>query len=97
MNEVKKQEVVVNFPQDFKGGSYANNMMVHHSKDEFVMDFIMLSPPSGMVVSRVISSPAQMKRVMHALQENIAKYEQKFGSIENYEIPQGDIGFATKQ
>lgn len=97
MNEVKKQEIAVNFPPDFRGGSYANNMMVHHSKEEFVMDFIMLSPPSGMVVSRVISSPAQIKRIMNALQENISKYEQKFGKIENFDLHQGDIGFATKQ
>jgi hypothetical protein len=34
-----------------------------------------------------------MKRVVAALNENIAKYEQKFGEIETAEAPTMNIGF----
>ena len=82
MDQNKKQEIKVNFPPDFKGGAYANNMMVSHSKNEFVMDYIMLHQPVGVVTSRVITSPSQMKRIISALQDNLKKYEQKFGEIQ---------------
>ena len=79
--ENKKQEIKVNFPQDFKGGFYANNMVVTHTKNEFIVDFIMLAHPIGIVGSRVITSPEQAKLIIEALKENVSKYEKKFGEI----------------
>lgn len=81
MSDVKK-EVKVNFPEQLQGGVYANNMIVRHTKEEFVMDFIMVALPAGAVTARVIISPGHMKRVINALQDNIKKYEQAFGTIE---------------
>jgi hypothetical protein len=81
MSEGKK-EVKVNFPERLHGGAYANSMMVRHTREEFVMDFLMVAPPAGAVTARVIISPGHMKRVIAALQENMAKYEQSFGQIE---------------
>lgn len=81
MSDVKK-EMKVNFPEQLQGGVYANNMIVRHTKEEFVMDFIMVAPPAGAVTARVIISPGHMKRVINALQDNIKKYEQAFGTIE---------------
>ena len=37
--------------------------------------------------------PGHMKRVVAALNENIAKYEQKFGEIETAEAPKVNMGF----
>ena len=88
-----KKEIKVNFPQQLQGGAYANNMLVIHTKEEFVMDFLMVAPPTGAVTARVIISPGHMKRIIAALQENVKKYEQKFGSIAAAEEPQGTIGF----
>lgn len=81
MSDVKK-EMKINFPEQLQGGVYANNMIVRHTKEEFVMDFIMVAPPAGAVTARVIISPGHMKRVINALQDNIKKYEQAFGTIE---------------
>ncbi len=81
MSDVKK-EVKINFPEQLQGGVYANNMIVRHTKEEFVMDFFMVAPPAGAVTARVIISPGHMKRVINALQDNIKKYEQAFGTIE---------------
>jgi hypothetical protein len=87
------QEIKVNFPQQLQGGVYSNNLVVSHSKEEFIMDFIMISPPSGSVTARVIISPGHMKRIISALGENVNKYEDKFGKIEKAEEPGGKVGF----
>ena len=89
----QKQEIKVNFPEKLHGGVYANNMIVTHTKEEFVMDYLMVVPPAGAVTARIIVSPGHMKRVVAALNENIAKYEQKFGEIETAEAPTMNMGF----
>lgn len=90
-NEPK--EIKVNFPEKIRGGVYANNMFVSHTKEEFIMDFIMIAPPTGSVNARIIISPGHMKRIIKALQINVKKYEEKFGAIKEAEEPKGKIGF----
>jgi len=70
-------------------GVYSNLMMVTHRKEEFVLDYLFVHPqrgPSGQSVanlrSRVITSPEHVKRILRALQENVRRYESKFGEIE---------------
>ena len=38
--------------------------------------------PKGRVRSRIILSPQHMKRLVNALQENIQRYEEAYGSID---------------
>ncbi len=90
-----KKEIKVTFPPHLHGGVYANSMMVAHSKEEFIMDFLMVAPPEGAVTARVVISPGHMKRVLAALRDNIRKYEDQFGPIEEAEGPPGDIGFVN--
>lgn len=52
-----------------------------HTREEFVMDFMMIAPPAGAVTARVIISPRHMKRVISTLQGNLKKYEDKFGKV----------------
>ncbi len=89
----QQQEIKVNFPPHLQGGVYSNNMVVAHSREEFVMDFVMLVPPVGTVMSRVIISPGHMKRMIGALQDNVKKYESRFGTIQVAEEPKGNVGF----
>lgn len=89
-----KQEVKVVFPENLRGGVYANNMMVAHTKEEFILDFMMISPPVGSVTARVVISPGHMKRMVSALKLNLEKYESKFGKLaEAAEPPKSQIGF----
>ncbi len=88
-NETKG--IRVDFPKELIGGAYSNNMAVTHTKEEFVMDFLMIMPPSGAVTSRVIVSPGHIKRIVQALHENIQRYEDEFGNIQTSEISMGDI------
>ena len=89
----EKQEIKVNFPEKLQGGVYANNMIVTHTREEFVMDYLMVVPPAGAVTARIIVSPGHMKRIVAALNENMQKYEQKFGTIVIAEEPKVDVGY----
>lgn len=90
--EVK--EIKVSFPRELQGGAYANHMVVTHTKEEFILDFVMVAPPTGAVTARVIVSPGHMKRILEALRDNVSKYEKAFGSIQVAEEPKGTIGFS---
>ena len=85
------KEIKINFPEKIQAGVYANNMVVGHTKEEFILDFIMVSPPVGTVTARVIVSPGHMKRVLEALRDNVSKYESAFGPIEIAEEPRGRV------
>ncbi len=65
-------------------GMYVNMAMVNHNETEFVIDFIYVQPqvPKAVVRARVINSPKHLKRLMHALQDNLAKYEAQYGKID---------------
>ena len=65
-------------------GVYANMAMLNHNETEFVIDFIYVQPqaPKAVVRARVINSPKHMKRLLLALQDNVAKYEAQFGKID---------------
>jgi hypothetical protein len=65
-------------------GVYSNLVVINHSEHEFVLDFAYLQPanPVAKVRARVISSPRHTKRLIAALQKNIARYEERYGVIE---------------
>lgn len=89
----EKQELQIKIKDEDLKGAYSNLMRVSHSKEEFILDFFVVSPPSGALASRVIVNPSHFKRMIGAFQENLEKYEGKFGKIECPETPQEKIGF----
>jgi hypothetical protein len=68
-------------------GRYSNFMLVNHNENEFVMDFayVLPGPPRARVISRIILSPKHMKRVVATLQQNLDKFEARFGEIQPLE------------
>ena len=91
------QKIQIAIPDNMKGGVYSNLMQIQHTREEFILTFVMVSPPTGTVTARVIMSPGHIKRTIAALEENVKKYEDKFGSIKQAEEPhgKGSIGFKT--
>ena len=70
-------------------GVYSNLMMISHRKEEFILDFLFLQPQRSSKTaavaslrSRVIASPEHTKRILRALQENIRRYEESYGPIQ---------------
>lgn len=89
------KEIPIAFPEHLKGGVYCNNLIVSHTKEEFIMDFMMIAPPASTVTARVIMSPGHMKRTVAALKSNLERYEKKIGIISEAPEPstKGSIGF----
>lgn len=82
--KAQSAQIAIQLDDDMAQGMYSNLMMVNHNENEFVLDFIFLQPqsPKAKVRARIIASPKHIKRLQQALQENIAKYESRFGAIE---------------
>lgn len=70
-------------------GIYSNLAGIAHSEMEFIMDFLFLYPnqPKAKLKARIIATPAHAKRFLAALSENIKKYEDRFGIIEEKSAP----------
>jgi hypothetical protein len=65
-------------------GQYANLALINHNDAEFTLDFVYVQPqqPRGRVHSRIITSPRHMKRLLAAIQDNVDRYEARFGTIQ---------------
>ena len=97
MNQEKpqqKKEIKIKIADNEIKGAYANFMRVVHNKEEFVLDFANIVPPTGIITARIITSPGHLKRIIKALENNLKLYEEKFGKIEEAEAPKKEeIGF----
>src|SRR3990167_4476887 len=89
----KEVKVEIQVDEEIAQGIYTNLAAINHSENEFIFDFIFLQPqsPKAKVRSRLILSPKHAKRFLNALQENIRRYEDKFGKIEESNGPTADI------
>jgi hypothetical protein len=76
-------ELNIELKEDVALGVYSNLAVITHSASEFIIDFVSMLPAMSKapVVSRVILTPENAKRLMSALQENVLKYETAHGII----------------
>ena len=83
-------QINIELPDNLAEGVYANLVMIAHSPEEFVLDFIRVMPgvPKARVKSRIVVTPAHAKRLLHAMADNIARYERAYGEIEEH-VPPG--------
>ncbi|HNC72874.1 MAG TPA: DUF3467 domain-containing protein, partial [Chitinophagales bacterium] len=77
-NNNNQNQINIELPEDIADGEYANLAIITHSNQEFVVDFVRLTPgvPKAKVKSRIILTPQHAKRLMMALGENVRKFEQ---------------------
>ena len=80
----EQKQLSINIAPDKAQGVFANLALIAHTPTEFVFDFAQLMPgiQQANVVSRVVVTPDQAKKILMALQNNLGQYEQKFGTIE---------------
>jgi len=89
MAETTENQLNIELNEEVAEGIYSNLAIITHSHSEFVVDFIRVMPnvPKAKVQSRIIMTPQHAKRLMNALRENISKFEQSFGTIQDLEMP----------
>ncbi len=78
-----KGQLQIELREEIAQGTYANLAIITHSSSEFILDFVRVMPgvPKAGVQSRIIVAPEHAKRLLRALEDNIAKYERAFGPI----------------
>ena len=89
-------QINIELTEEVAEGVYSNLAMIAHSNSEFVIDFIRLMPgvPKAKVKSRIVITPEHAKRLLHALNDNIKKYEDTFGPIKKTdEAPKFPMNF----
>lgn len=99
-NEKQEQpaqgQIQIEIDDNTAQGAYVNLALITHSETEMVFDFIFLQPqvPKAKVRSRILTSPLHAKKFLVALEDNIKKYEARFGKIDLPQQPnEPKIGF----
>ena len=94
-------QISIELTEEIASGLYSNLAIITHSHAEFICDFVQMLPgmPKAQVKSRVIMTPHNAKRLLKALSENIQKYEQHIGVINDVEqhLPPVNFGTPTTQ
>lgn len=85
----------VELSEDIAEGIYSNLAIINHSPSEFVLDFIKIMPgvPKARVKSRIVLTPQHAKRFLRAMSDNVARYEQQHGEIQDVEQPNIPLNF----
>jgi hypothetical protein len=88
-------QINIELTEDVAEGVYANLVMIAHSAEEFILDFIRVMPgvPKARVKSRIIITPQHARRLLQALAENISRYEKTHGEIVERVVPGQQIRF----
>lgn len=83
-DEKKKKQLNIDLPEELAAGTYSNLAVITHSPVEFVVDFAQVMPGmnQAQVRSRIILAPHHAKRLLHALSENVKRFEQQQGPIQ---------------
>jgi len=101
MNQPPKpppQQIQVQLDPKVGEGIYSNLALMSHSPAEFFIDFARFLPglPKAVVQARIIMTPVHAKHLLHALKENVERYEENFGEIKMHGKAQdasGMVGF----
>ncbi len=92
------QKLQIELPEDVAEGVYSNLVIISHSPSEFVLDFVRAVPgvQKAKVQARIIMTPLNAKALLRTLQDNITKFESKFGEIKvGEEKGTRTIGFSS--
>lgn len=88
--EVRHAPVSARVPEKVARGVLSTGVLVLDSPNEFVLDFMQGLSRPFQVAARVVLTPTVMEQFVHALRENITKYEQRFGPPPTLPKPQTD-------
>lgn len=96
-NEIKSQQINIELNEKEAEGIYSNLAIITHSPAEFIIDFTRVVPgvPKAKVHARIITTPQHAKMLLKALEENIQKFENRFGEIKIEGHSQPQFGFSN--
>ncbi len=78
----RQMQINIEVPPDLDA-TYANFALITHSASEIIIDFARVLPntPKAKVYAHIITTPLHAKLLLRALNDNLEKYEAKFGEV----------------
>lgn len=85
----------LNISDEVSAGTYSNLAVITHSPAEFIIDFAQALPgrEGATVRQRILMPPIHAKRLLMALSDNVKKYEENFGIIDEPHGPHDAIPY----
>lgn len=81
-DDKRVRELKLDIDKETARGRYANVAILAHTRAEFFLDFAVAYPgQSPSVSSRIITSPQHAKALLRSLEDNVRKYEARYGVI----------------
>ena len=82
-NRQAQRRINVELAESVADGIYSNLALITHSPAEFVIDFSRMLPgvPKAKIHARIIMTPPHAKSFLRALDENVKRFEQRYGEI----------------
>jgi len=82
MTQPPQRQLRLEIPANLNA-AYSNAVIISQTNTEIVMDFLQVMPndPRARVQTRVVMTPTSAKSFLKALEQNLARYEEKHGDI----------------
>ena len=82
LHSVRSSHIGALVPAHVARGVFSTGVAVMHGTHEFVVDFLLQMQQPQQIVARVILAPAVVSQLIVALNENMGKYQDRFGPIQ---------------
>lgn len=77
--EIRHQQISALVPEHVARGKFSTGAVVLQGGHEFIIDFLLRMTQPQQVAARIVLPPSVVPRLIQALQENLKKYEDRFG------------------
>jgi len=85
----QQRQLRLEVPQNLSA-TYSNAVVIAQTMSEIIFDFVQVTPTDqrARVQSRIVMTPSNAKLLLRALEQNLAKFEEKHGEIKVPAQPQ---------
>lgn len=85
--EIRHNHIGALVPPHVARGTFSTGAVVLQGQHEFIVDFLLRMQQPQQVAARVVLPPAVVHQFIQALQDNLKKYEDRFGPIAMPDVP----------
>lgn len=76
-----EQQVQIQVDPSKANPIHFNASQISHNPQEFLIEFLSIFPPQGLMAARLVASPENYKKMVIAMEGNLATYEKVNGII----------------
>jgi len=90
IQQVRHQQISARVPESVGRGVFSTGAIILVGQNEFIVDFVLRMTRPHQLAARVVMPHAVMPQFIHALKENLEKYESRFGKTGALPVSQND-------